>query len=43
MSTNRLRFILKLFKPKSHTKNVEKANHGNSNSCGLCALCGEFA
>ncbi|VVB92859.1 Uncharacterised protein [uncultured archaeon] len=42
MPTNPLKFILKLFKPKSQTKNAENARQKNSDSCGLCALCGEI-
>lgn len=40
MSTNPLEFILKMIKP--HTKNVENAKYRKTNSCGLCALCGEI-
>jgi len=39
MFTNPLEFILKMI--KSHTKN-ENAKYRKTNSCGLCALCGEI-
>ncbi len=42
MSTNPLKFILKLFKPRSLEMNAEDAKLKNKNLCGLCALCGEI-
>jgi hypothetical protein len=40
MSTNPLKFILKLIKP--HTKNAGNAMYRKTNSCGLCVICGEI-